>query len=152
MTSLEIYKHFKTVLPAEQFIITGSNALYLMGVTKSTPGDIDVLLVNPSDEAISLCEKLNLLDFLKSDKSDAYRNSSLLAQFEFDGKKIDIFRTNKKRDELLSIDGVYVDKLDLIIAAKKSYNRPKDWIHCAKIAQVICTQSELNQYISKSSL
>jgi len=152
MTNLEIYKHFKTVFPAEQFIITGSNALYLLGVTSDTPNDIDILLINPTEEAIFLCEKLNKLDFLKADNREAYHKGDLIAQFDFDSKKVDVFRTTVKRNELLSIDGVYVDKLNLIIAAKKSYNRPKDWIQCAKMAQLICMQSELNSYISKSSL
>lgn len=48
---LEIAHHFKMVLPAEDFILTGSVALIQLGF-KLTIKDLDLILVNPPDSTI----------------------------------------------------------------------------------------------------
>jgi hypothetical protein len=50
MTKEEIIRHYKSLLPCEQFVVTGGYALQRVGL-KDKSDDIDIILVNPTDEA-----------------------------------------------------------------------------------------------------
>ena len=50
-------KHLQLFLPAEEFIITGSAALYKYGLLKSV-NDLDIILIKPKDETLEALDRL----------------------------------------------------------------------------------------------
>ena len=55
----KIIKHFKTLLPCEQFVVTGSYVLALNGIyDMSKVKDLDIILVNPTPESLGIISRL----------------------------------------------------------------------------------------------
>ena len=67
MKNLEIIKHYQTIFSCDQFILTGSTALKFHGLVDSA-SDIDIILVNPTEECKKIIEKLEE----KSNKQELY--------------------------------------------------------------------------------
>lgn len=139
-----IIKHYQTLLTCEQFIVTGSLALSKYGLVEpSKVGDLDLLLINPTKETKDLLERLqkdNPADTLPSGGSVSFI-------FMHEKTKIDIFFEEKKIDNLPLINGVFFNRIDRIIQAKKKSNRLKDWVQLKKMAKLFYEQSSFDKFI-----
>jgi hypothetical protein len=144
MTTVEKIKHLKTILPCEQFIVTGSYALSLIGlVDEKKVQDIDIILVNPKDEAKALAESM-----MKQSpaKTTPYNGGSVNAIFTLDGSKIDLFYLDKKQ-ETMKLEEFEIRKLIDIVKAKKHFNRMKDWIQLRNIASKIFIHTDFVKFL-----
>jgi len=144
MNKLEIIKHYQTILACEQFILTGSTALQFHGLVE-TSSDVDIILVNPTDECKKIIEKLEE----KSNTQNTYK-ASVAYIFEHEGVKIDIFIETTKTD-CCSYEGVFIDPIYRIVAAKKKIARTKDFAQLRKIASSILTEKELMSYLDSKA-
>ena len=144
MENLEIIKHYQTIFSCDQFILTGSTALKFHGLVDSS-SDIDIILINPSKECITILEKLQE----KSNKKPTY-NGSVGYMFEHDGVKIDIFFQHEKID-CCSYEGVFIKPINKIVEAKKKIARTKDFAQLRKIASSILTEKELMSYLDSKA-
>ena len=144
MNKLEIIKHYKTILACEQFILTGSTALQYHGLVE-TSSDIDIILVNPTDECKKIIEKLEE----KSNTQNTYK-ASVAYIFEHEGVKIDIFIETTKTD-CCSYEGVFISPIKKIVEAKKKIARIKDFAQLRKIASSILTDIELMSYLDSKA-
>lgn len=142
----EIIKHYKTLLTCDQFVITGSYALSLMGLVEpSKVGDLDLLLVNPTDETKNILERLQKESPAKTSPS----GGSVQFIFMHDKTKVDVFFDTKKIDSDLFCDGVQVNIVSNIISAKRKANRMKDWVQLRRIAGKVFNQSEFTAFLDK---
>ena len=144
MNKLEIIKHYQTILACEQFILTGSTALQFHGLVE-TSSDVDIILVNPTDECKKIIEKLEE----KSNTQNTYK-ASVAYIFEHEGVKIDIFIETTKTD-CCSYEGVFINPIKKIVEAKKKIARTKDFAQLRKIASSILTADELNTFLDSQA-
>jgi 23S rRNA A1618 N6-methylase RlmF len=144
MKKEEIIKHYKTLLPCEQFVVTGGYALQRIGLTDKSD-DIDIVLVNPTEEAKNSLERLQKEYPAKTTPSPG---GKLLAIFMHEQIKIDVFEENKKI-ETLTVDGFEISTVKKIVEAKKRMNRSKDWIQLLSISRKIITKTEFYRYVDK---
>lgn len=144
MNTLDIIKHYQTILACEQFILTGSTALQFHGLVDSA-SDIDIILVNPTEECKKIIEKLEE----KSNKQNTYK-ASVAYIFEHEGIKIDIFIETTKTD-CCSYEGVSINPINRIVAAKKKSARLKDFAQLRKMAFSILTADELNTFLDSQA-
>lgn len=142
----EIVKYYKTLLPCEKFIVTGSLALSYMGLyDKTKVGDIDIIIYNPDKSCAELLQRLmkdNPAKFIPSD-GNAYF-------FMHKETKMNVWLTTSQTEGLTNImtDGFYLSTCDTIIKAKKDYNRPKDWFQLRKIARLFFKQEEFEAFLN----
>lgn len=129
---IELAKHYEKLLTAEQFIVTGSTALELHGLDVHSD-DLDIILVKPSSECQ---ESLRKLDTLKG----TYEGGCA-CQFESAGIKIDIFIESKPKD-CCRHDGLQINPIKDIVAAKNRIGRPKDVAQLRSLAATL--SPELN--------
>ena len=144
MKNLEIIKHYQTIFSCDQFILTGSTALKMHGLVDSA-SDIDIILVNPTEECKKMIEKLEE----KSNKQNTYK-ASVAYIFEHEGVKIDIFIETVKTD-CCSYEGVFINPIKKIVEAKKKIARTKDFAQLRKIASSILTEKELMSYLDSKA-
>ena len=144
MKNLEIIKHYQTIFSCDQFILTGSTALKFHGLVDSA-SDIDIILVNPTEECKKIIEKLEE----KSNKQNTYK-ANVAYIFEHEGVKIDIFIENAKTD-CCSYEGVFINPIKRIVEAKKKIARTKDFAQLRKIASSILTEKELMNYLDSKA-
>jgi hypothetical protein len=144
MKNLEIIKHYQTIFSCDQFILTGSTALKFHGLVDSA-SDIDIILVNPTEECKKIIEKLEG----KSNKQNTYK-SGVAYVFEHEGVKIDIFIENTKTT-CCSYEGVFINPVKRIVKAKKKIARTKDFAQLRKIASSILTEQELMSYLDSKA-
>ena len=144
MKNLEIIKHYQTIFSCDQFILTGSTALKFHGLVDSS-SDIDIILVNPTEECKKIIEKLEE----KSNKQNTYK-ASVAYIFEHEGVKIDIFIETAKID-CCSYEGVFINPIKRIVEAKKKIARTKDFAQLRKIAMSIFTEKELMNYLDSKA-
>jgi hypothetical protein len=116
----KIIKHFKTLLPCEQFVVTGSYALALNGlVDLAKVKDLDIILVKPTEESLGIIARL--MDASPA-KTSPKEGGELKAIFMHDGIKVDVFVKDKKQETLI-LPEYELSKVNTIVAAKKGYNR-----------------------------
>jgi hypothetical protein len=144
MKNLEIIKHYQTIFSCDQFIITGSTALKMHGLVDSS-SDIDIILVNPTEECKKIIEKLEE----KSNKQNTYKESVAYI-FKHEDVKIDIFIETVKVD-CCSYEGVFINPIKKIVEAKKKIARTKDFAQLRKIASSILTEKELMDYLDSKA-
>lgn len=144
MENLEIIKHYQTILSCDQFILTGSTALKMYGLVDSA-SDIDIILVNPTEECKKIIEKLEE----KSNKKNTYK-ANVAYIFEHEGVKIDIFFQHEKTD-CCSYEGIFINPINKIVEAKKKIARTKDFAQLRKIASSILTEKELMTFIDSKA-
>lgn len=144
MKNLEIIKHYQTIFSCDQFILTGSTALKMYGLVDSA-SDIDIILVNPTEECKKIIEKLEE----KSNKQNTYK-ASVAYIFEHEGVKIDIFIETTKTD-CCSYEGIFINPIKKIVEAKKKIARTKDFAQLRKIASSILTEKELMSYLDSKA-
>lgn len=141
----EIVKHYQTLLTCEQFLLTGSKALSLMGlVDTNNVGDIDIILVNPTDEAKSILARLQKDNPAKTKPISGGKVAYI---FMHEGIKVDVFIEDKMVRTVLNADGILLNPADRIVQAKKKSDRLKDWIQLRKIANKIVSAGEFESYL-----
>lgn len=128
--------------PCDQFIITGSIALSLHGLTpvKEKYDDFDIIM---SGVPTTTIEKLDLLSRVhKSQKNPSKYNTPEMYRFNYKGTDVDVW-IEPKRNNLLQYQGMFVSGIKEIIDAKKRFNRPKDWHQISEIAIGLLTPSPI---------
>ena len=148
MDKLKIAHHFKLVLPAEDFILTGTFALQKMGFNVRTK-DLDIILVNPKQSTLELLESLekanpprNLLDY-----PTQLENKGIF-RFIHEGVEVDVFiHRNPTVTESQTQCGLKLASLKHIVKAKKDLGRPKDIVQLLKLSRDIITDEEFNSYV-----
>jgi hypothetical protein len=136
--------HYKTILPCEQFVVTGTYALQRMGLI-SDSNDIDIILINPTNEAEEALKRLMNEHPAKTTPGSC----GVMAIFMHEQTKIDVFKESKKLETLM-VDGFEISKARSIFEAKKRMGRPKDWLQLAKIARGIFKQEEFYKNIDEN--
>lgn len=148
MDKLKIAHHFKLVLPAEDFLLTGTFALQKMGFNIRSK-DLDIILVNPKQSTLELLESLekanppkNLLDY-----PTPLENKGIF-RFIHDGVEVDVFIHRKLTvTETQTQCGLKLAPLNHIVKAKKDLGRPKDMVQLLKLSNDIITDNEFNSYV-----
>lgn len=149
MENLQIIKHYQTIFACDQFILTGSTALKFHGLVDSA-SDIDIILINPSDECIKILEKLEeKSNKQKSNKQNTYKEN-IIYIFDHEGVKIDVFIQHEKV-ECCSYEGIFINPIKKIVEAKKKIGRIKDFAQLRKIASSILTEKELMSFIDSKA-
>ena len=136
-------KHLKTLLVAEQFVVTGSYTLELYGLDIKAK-DLDIILVNPTEESLNILQRLQQDSPAKTKPKD---DKSFF--FVLDEIKIDVFVKDKKRDTLC-VDGIEYSKILPIVEAKHAYRRLKDIVQLRKIAKMFFEQKEVLDFLDNS--
>jgi hypothetical protein len=147
MNEKEVIKHFKTLLQCEQFVVTGSYALQKMGLVSEktgTVGDLDIILVNPTEEAVNILSRL--AEESPAETQFNYPKKGII--LKFNGTKIDFFFETQVIATDLMVDGVFISPANRIVEAKKSYNRDKDWHQLRKMSRIFFKQEEFETYLN----
>jgi hypothetical protein len=139
--------NLKTLLPAKNFIVTGSYVLAIYGlVDVDDVHDLDIILVNPEQTALD-----NITNYVRDfpAKNQPPKDSSFCQGiFYFGAIKVDVFVENDFAEPVLNIDGVNHTLVPHIIKAKKSYNRIKDWLQCRAMSRIFFKQEEFAQQLN----
>ena len=147
-TAIDVLKELKTILPADQFIITGSYALAKYGLTpESRVKDLDIILVNPTEVAKAVVAALQK-DFPAS--THASGENDLMGIFMLGTYKVDVF--NGSTEPSLEIEGMLYATIPHIIGAKKRQNRLKDWMQLRTISRFFCKAEDFTNFINNQPL
>jgi ribonuclease HIII len=141
----DIVNHYKTLLEGEKFYATGSLALAYMGLCEfSEVHDIDIVVVNPTDECKNIVNRLVKEHPLSTPSYSVYR-------FRHEKTNIDVFfvGSSEKTRTIPSGDGFDIATVASIIKAKKGYDRLKDWVQLWNMGQNFCTENELMTAVKK---
>ena len=140
--------HFKKLLTCEQFIITGSYALKQLGLV-TTVKDLDIILVRPSDETVSILTKLHTPRFVTD-----YPPSKTQYRVLFGDVEVDFFTKDSKQKTIrIEIENELYDiSLPSNIAkAKRDLNSLKQIIQLKKIAELFYTDNVLQGFLNEQS-
>jgi hypothetical protein len=134
----------KTLLPASDFIITGSYVLSQYGLMpKEMVKDIDIILVKPEPTAVN-----NMVNFQKDFPAKTKPIKSDFFIFMFDDIKIDVFVDDNFKESTLLIDGIKHANISYIIKAKMTIGRMKDWLQCRDMARLIFKQEDFEHMLN----
>lgn len=145
---LALVLKYKELLKADQFVITGSMALYYMGLQNfNSVKDIDIILVNPSEETRTLMEVLVKAHppkiVSKYPVQEIYR-------FSDDGIDIDVFSIKTLiTTKIQTTDGFLISPVPRLVEAKRSMNRLKDWLQLKKMALLIYDESKFQVFLNQ---
>jgi len=142
MKNLDILKKLKPLLGDDKIVITGSTALELHGF-ETTANDIDLVIANISEISKGVLDRLQKENPSKKFKEGGSVNYS----FIYEGIKIDVWLVSSDNSNL-QVDGFYVASVKDIVAAKLSYNRPKDWVQLMKLSKQFFDQSKFDGALS----
>jgi len=140
----DIIKTLKTLLPCEQFVVTGSYALNKFGLSDKV-GDLDIIVVNPTEEALNIMNRM-AADFPAKTQFN-YKEKGFI--FMMNDVKVDIFVKKELVVTDITADGVLISTVSHIVKEKKSINRMKDWLQLRKIAGQICNAKEFTDFLDK---
>lgn len=147
MKKLDIYKHYKTLVVADKFILTGSTVLFLQGLLKKEPGDLDIILVNPDHASIEMLKRVRG----SHNQNPNYPDERI--EIHHEGVKIDFFITSSTSQETFdTTDGITMAKVSSILEAKKSYSRDKDVLDLMAISSSIFNKKELISHLKSSRM
>lgn len=161
MKKLEIAKRYEVLLKCEQLLISGSTALHYYGLTDKEGGDLDLVLVNPTEEALSVLKSIQ--EGFPA-RTKPYPDGSVSFIFMHDGvkvdifirdkklpnpfDKVDIFISNEKLPNPFEINGVKLDSIKNIIKAKRNMNRLKDWAQLRNIGRLFFKEEEYQKFLN----
>lgn len=139
-------KTLQTILGVEGFVLTGSLALMYHGlIDESRVNDIDLILVNPSENARAVLDNLQA-----AEPSPKFRpGGPVNYSFFYEGVKIDIWVQDRYEEErvVMTEEGIRLANVKHIVQAKKSINRPKDWVNLMQIAKRIYDPVEFEKVL-----
>lgn len=147
----KIIQHFKTLLPCEQFVVTGSYSFVIMGLAKKA-ADIDIVIINATPEAISILDRLQDADESKHLKNNYIGQSKKAYRIMHNSVKVDIFLDTIKIDCIELSSGLLISKIPATIIAKKSYSRLKDWLQLRSYAELFFKQSEFETFLNQETI
>lgn len=147
----KIIQHFKTLLPCEQFVVTGSYSFVVMGLAK-TAADIDIVIVNATPETISILDRLQDSDESKHLKNEYIGQSKKAYRIMHNSVKVDIFLDSVKMECFELSSGLSVSTIPATIKAKKSYSRLKDWLQLRTYAELFYKQSEFDAFLNQEAI
>lgn len=142
----KIIKHFATLLECDELIVTGSHALSLLGMTDQIPNDLDIILINPTDESINILKRLQEAGPYES-VSKPYPSSKELYRIQHDNIKVDFFVECADNTQSIELDGYSISTVGSIVKAKRGYNRLKDWFQLRRMARGICDEVLFQKFI-----
>lgn len=148
MNKLKIAHHFKAILLADDFIITGTLALSQMGFT-TTVKDLDIILINPKQHTLEVLENLEKTNPPKNLVSypTSIENKRIF-RFVYEGVNIDVFiHPSSISSAIQTKCGLNITPLYHIVSAKKYLARPKDIIQLLKLSNEIITDDEFKNYV-----
>lgn len=151
MDKLKIAHHLKLVLPAEDFILTGTFALSQIGFNVKVK-DLDIILVNPTHSTLEVLESLekanppkNLLDY-----PTTLENKGIF-RFLHEGIEVDVFiNRNSVSTNTQTNCGLKIANVKHIVDAKKMLGRPKDYIQLLSLSRGIMNDEEFNLYVKNN--
>lgn len=146
----EIIKRYQATLPCLHFIVTGSYVInLLMGIPEGKVGDLDVILVDPTDEAVLTLKRLQEA-FSPELKSNPNYPVDLIRIMD-NKVKVDFFLQKDVTRPFITLeDGTKVSPILNIVSAKKGYNRPKDWFQLRKLARMFFKEEEFIKYMDNN--
>ena len=130
----EIVKKLQRLVQCDQFVVTGSIALNLHGLTKEMPHDIDIILANPTEQTVRMLETLQKINPIPREKMGY--TDEFMYNFMSEGIEVNVFCQGKE-EGCLWHDYVQVSPVMRIILAKKGYKRVKDYRQLNEIAKNI---------------
>lgn len=140
--------HFKKLLECEQFVITGSVAFKLLGLTNICPSDLDVVLVTPTKETIDILKRLQIDD----KPNPNYPDSDNQFRVKYDDLNVDFFIQHIEEPVIIVADDgalFSVSKPMKIIRAKKKYkSNLKQLLQRKSIAELFFQPHELQDFIT----
>lgn len=139
-----VIKQLKTLLPCEQFVVTGSYALSKFGLSTKV-GDLDIILVNPTEEALNILKRMTT-EFPAKTKFGSEEKGYI---FMMNETKVDVFIQKECEATEIMVDGVLFATVSHIVKAKKSINRMKDWVQLRKLSRLIFKPEEFNEFLDK---
>lgn len=157
MTDLEIVKHYQTILPCRQMVLTGSTALKYYGLIDQS-SDIDLIIVEPTDAAF---ETLKKLQEAYPAKTKPVHDPQLPSEakpvpagcispiperlsfiFMHESVKIDVIISGKPINTQVVASDIPLRPISQIIAKKKSANRMKDWLQLRALSRLFFSEEE----------
>ena len=134
MTPDELSKVLNVVrqLQAKQTILTGSAALYNYGLITNLPNDVDIILVDPTEEVVKQLKLLESTspatgrvtypDCMNKNSNGNTRSYGI----KILGIDVDFFIMNKEQSVSVTYLGMYLARIDNIYQVKGYYSRKKD--------------------------
>jgi hypothetical protein len=147
---LRIASRYKALLQAEDFLITGTLALKLMGFNIKSVKDLDIILVKPKRSTLDILQTLEDLDPPKNllNYPVVKMVDKQVFRFMHGDLSIDVFiKDNYFKDTLQTGDGIKIAPLNHIVEAKKSMRRPKDVFQLLALRSTILNDTELQSYL-----
>jgi len=141
----KVIEEMLTDFQCDKLIVTGSYALYRLGLCKDFE-DLDIVLENPTPVTLELLDRRMENAPAKTKPMSEYEDSNLYAIYMRDGIKIDVFLSNKCKT--IGTDrGYALSTVDEIISAKLRANRIKDWKQLRKMALRIFPEKSFMNYL-----
>ena len=148
ITMKETLEQLRSMFACEKFIVTGSQALKVYGLTNKAE-DIDIILVNPTQETKEMIVRFQdkMPAQTKAQIADEqYGDHSLLAIFKWNGIKVDVFGSTS--EPTLNIDGFEYAMILTIVKAKQRAGRLKDWLQLRKLASQFWTREGMSKWLN----
>lgn len=146
MKKLEIAKRYEVILKCDQLLVTGSTALRHYGLTDKIESDLDLVLVNPTEEALSV---LKSMQEAYPARSKPYEGGSVAFIFKHKDVKIDIFIRQEKLPNPFELGGVKLDSIKNIVKAKQGMGRLKDYAQLRMIARSFFKQEVFENFLNQ---
>lgn len=141
----QVITHLKKLLPCDRFIVTGSYALYKLGLWSQNCRDLDIELYNPTEESLSVLKRL-----AEPQKED-YPEKENYYRIILQGQIIDIFTTTEPRKFIHLVDGtetgLYVSDPMIIVKKKLEYKSFKHMMQLKAIAEKFLPIREWDLFI-----
>jgi hypothetical protein len=134
---------------AERIIVTGSTALYKMGLTQDV-GDLDIILVSPDKVTKDI-----LLFWQKQFPAltKAPENSQLFSIFTLHKTKVDVFIQRDFSERTIPTNkGYEIATVKWIVTAKMTYKRLKDWLQLRQIALDIFDETKFQRWLKETPM
>lgn len=149
MLKIEVIKHFKSILKSDRFILTGSTVLAMNGLCKENT-DIDIILINPSEETLEKLKKLQEESFKDNlGRFTNYQGEEVI-MLKFEGFKLDFFVKTGEYPKFFEFRGIECNSIGNIIEAKKKIGRPKDWMQLLALSKKFSNPNDFNKYLENS--
>lgn len=140
----QVIEHLQKLIDCDKMVFTGSFALKQMGLSDKVK-DIDVLLLKPSSDTISVLSRLHQPHCVPN-----YPDDPNQFRIVINNVTVDLFITDKAEDCLnIYWEGLQlsISKVGHIINAKKSYNRLKDILQLKSISEIFYKPEDLKNFI-----
>jgi hypothetical protein len=140
----EVLDELKSLIKAEQFVVTGSYALQELGLYDKKVKDLDVLIYKPDEVSLEVLERLKT-----KEHNDDYPDSKVHFKCRLRDTDIDIWITDKLQSTITLSNGLSLAKPFEIAKAKVGYLRLKDVVQLKYIASNIYPDELVNKLLAR---